>query len=140
MAAAAILPLHAALIARLEAQCPSCPRWYAEDTRPPGALLPLGEVGGHKENPRGGFFQHSGSLLRAELRWFSDDREDTDAERGVAPVLRIWGEVLPALQEVKLTLAGHQQIIGTVELISSYRDTDGYRNAVAHYTARTLSA
>lgn len=139
MATAAVLALHNAVVARLKAQCASCPSWYAEGAVTPGAAYPHGVVGGHGEQPDG-FIGHSGSDNRIILRWFSDDRDDTATERGVRPVLAIWNEVFLALQGVTFTITGHTKLTCSVQLISTFRDQYGYRNAVAHLDVKTLTA
>ena len=130
MSTAAARALNKALIAALRA-LPSCPRWYAADAVPTGAVLPYGTVGNHNE-AREGFFGHGGSVMAPTLKWYSSYAGDTE-------LLTVWGEVFAALDGRTLPLEDHAQMIGRVELLRTYRDPSGYRNAVAVYTARTLA-
>lgn len=123
-------PLASALRAHLQANVPTCPRWYPAGAVPADTPLPYGTFGDHNE-ARAGFLGRGGSTLRPTLKVFSSYVGDKE-------LLTIWGELYAALYGARLAVAGHTQILGDPELVTTYLDPHNVRNAVVRYTVRTL--
>lgn len=129
--------LNAALIAALEAGVPLLGgRWFGEGSVPqppdgqPPIPLPYGTVGGMGETAFG-MAGRRASDMAPRIKWFSE-------ESGYGEIYAIWEQVAAALDGRKLTMTNHTQIVGSVQMLPPYRDTEGIANGVAIYTARVL--
>ena len=138
MARAAIPDHLAALVAHLRAHVPSVDGEVWTPPLPPHARFPRLVVGADADERYFGHYGEPGadSSILIKGYWRPDPERPT---YGSGPIAALWGEVKEALDGVAISVAGHQQLSGEVELQRMYLDPDGVTHQLAaRYTARTL--